>query len=94
LDYLPKPIDTKEASIPESLLPLQEYLAEHLHDVWAERRIAEGWIYGLSRNDGKKEHPCLIPYTELPESEKEYDRAAAAETIKAIIVLGYSIKRN
>ena len=93
MEYLPKPIDTKEAIISESLLDLQEYLAEHLHDVWAERRISEGWSYGPSRNDETREHPCLVPYSELPESEKEYDRAAAAETIKAIIALGYSINR-
>ncbi len=92
MSYQPKPIDTSNISLPEKLVTLQERLAEHLHDIWAERRMAEGWRYGLRRDDEKKEHPCLVPYSELPESEKEYDRSAAAETIKAIIAEGYCIK--
>ncbi len=43
------------------------------------------------RNDEAKKHPCLVPYAELPESEKEYDRRMAEETIKAIVTLGYRI---
>jgi len=66
-------------------------LAENAHDVWAKQRLADGWRYGPTRSDNKKEHPCLIPYGELPESEKEYDRTMAAATLKAVIALGYRI---
>jgi hypothetical protein len=75
-------------------LALTERLAEHSHDTWAQQRISEGWTYGPRRDDAAKQHPDLIPYAELPESEKEYDRQAALGTIRAIIALGYRIVRG
>jgi hypothetical protein len=57
-------------------------------------RLSEGWIWGPKRDDAKKTHPCLVPYAELPESEKEYDRQTALETIKAILALGYRIEQG
>jgi len=68
-----------------------ERLAENTHDVWAAQRIAEGWTYGPSRDEAAKKHPCLVPYEQLPESEKEYDRRTAAEALKVIVTLGYRI---
>ena len=72
-------------------MALTEKLAENTHDVWAKGRIEQGWKYGKTRDDNNKLHPCLIPYSELPESEKEYDRNTALETIKLIQKLGYFI---
>ena len=72
-------------------MALTEKLAENTHDVWAKGRIEQGWKYGKIRDDNNKLHPCLIPYSELPESEKEYDRNTALETIKLIQKLGYFI---
>jgi ryanodine receptor 2 len=92
--YDPQPIDTSDVTLTEDLLQLTERLAEHNHDLWARRRMSEGWRYGAERDDARKEHPCLIPYDRLPESEKEYDRAAAMETLKAIVKLGYRIKKG
>jgi class 3 adenylate cyclase len=86
--YNPKPLDTSEIKITEEILMLTERLAENAHDVWARERKAAGWKFGLHRNDEHKEHPCLVPYQDLPESEKQYDRAAALETIKAVLALG------
>lgn len=68
---------------------LIEKLAEKMHDCWMEKRLAEGWGCGPVRDDAKKETPCLVPYEQLPESEKEYDRATARETILALEELGY-----
>lgn len=87
--YNPKPIDTSDVVLSPELLALTEKLAENTHDVWAQGRIEQGWQYGETRNDEKKLHPCLIPYIDLPESEKEYDRNTALETIKLIHKLGY-----
>ena len=89
--YDPKPIDTSDVELSSELLALTERLAENTHDVWAQGRIAQGWQYGETRDDAKKLHPCLIPYGDLPESEKEYDRNTALETIKLIYKLGYFI---
>ena len=72
---------------------LTERLAENAHDLWAAQRIKDGWTWGPTRDDSAKKHPCLVPYAELPESEKEYDRQAAMGTVKAIITLGYRIER-
>ena len=54
----------------------------------------QGWILGLERSDEKKTHPCLIPYDELPEVEKDYDRQTATQTLKLILALGYSIEKT
>ncbi len=92
-NYKPAPIDTSDVSLPESLNELVEYMAKNTHEVWAATRMKQGWIYGPERNDELKHHPCLIPYEELPESEKEYDRNTSLETLKLIIKLGYEIKK-
>jgi ryanodine receptor 2 len=92
MTYEPKPIDTAAIVLPVGIEALVESLAEHAHDVWARGRIAEGWTWGSQRDDNAKKHPCLIPYAKLPESEKEYDRRAAIESLKAIVALGYRIE--
>jgi len=89
--YNPKPLNTSKVKLSADLLELTELLAKNTHDIWAVQRIAEGWKYGAERNDERKEHPCLVPYEDLPESEKEYDRNTAIETLKVIKKLGYSI---
>jgi hypothetical protein len=94
LSYDPKPIDTSKVKLTKEVLELTELLAENAHDNWAKQRISEGWTYGLNRDDAAKKHPDLVPYKDLPESEKEYDRNAAMETLKAIIALGYSIEKK
>lgn len=90
--YEPKPIDTTDITLPESLLELTEKIASNVHDVWARQRLSEGWRYGEIRNDSKKTTPCLVAYDALPETEKEYDRNTAMETLKVIIKLGYRIE--
>lgn len=93
MPYEPRPLDTSSVALPEDLEALTEYLAENTHDIWAAQRMADGWTYGPARDDARKLHPCLVPYSELPESEKDYDRNTALETIKAILALGYRITK-
>jgi hypothetical protein len=90
--YTPRPIDTGGVTLSASVLELTERLAEHAHDVWARQRLGDGWRYGEERNDARKEHPCLVPYADLSDGEKAYDRNAALQTLKAIIALGYRIE--
>ncbi len=94
MKYKPDPIDTSDVKLPEEVVGLTEMLAKNAHEVWAAQRIQDGWRYGVKRDDSKKEHPCLLPYEELPEEEKQYDRNAAIESIKLIIKLGYGIKKS
>lgn len=89
--YTPQPIDTMDVVLPEKLTPLVEKMAKNVHDVWAESRIREGWSYGPARDDKEKTHPCLVPYEELPENEKAYDRDTAFGTLKLILKLGFNI---
>ena len=94
-EYVPHPIDVDDVPLDGNLEELQEAIAENAHDVWAEARIREGWTYGRERDDKNKKHPDLVPYTALPDSEKEYDRIMAFNTIKLVTKLGYDIvKRN
>lgn len=93
MKYSPDPIDTSDIEVSEEILALAEKLAENTHDVWAVGRIKEGWTYGKSRNDGLKQHPSLVPYSELSESEKDYDRRTSLETLKLLIKLGYKIEK-
>ena len=89
--YEPRPVDTDDVQLPESLLALTERIAENVHEVWAKSRIEEGWVCGEVKDSVKKTTPLLVPYSELPESEKDYDRHTAMETLKLIIKLGYKI---
>ena len=91
--YIPKPLDTDGIALPAELTELTERIAENVHENWAAGRIREGWIYGSERDDGRKTTPCLVPYNELPENEKDFDRNTAMETLKLIVKLGYEIKK-
>ena len=92
--YQPNPIDTSDVILPEDLEALSEELARNTHEVWAAGRASQGWTYGDVRDDAAKKTPCMVPYEELPESEKDYDRNTAMETIRLILKLGYIIKKG
>jgi RyR domain len=92
--YKPQTIDTAGIELGLELEELVERLSENNHDHWAQKRINEGWRYGPRRNDTNKEHPDLVPYEKLSEAEKAYDRTSVIETLKAILALGYVIRRN
>ena len=92
--YKPKPVDTGNIELPKELLELTEKIAENVHENWSVGRISEGWTYGEQRDDEKKTTPCLVPYSELSESEKEYDRNTAIQTLKLIVALGYKIDKE
>lgn len=90
-DYTPQPVDTTDVKLPAELELLVEQMSKNVHEVWAENRISQGWTYGEKRNDELKTHPSLIPYEDLPEEEKEYDRNTSIGTLKLIMKLGFKI---
>ena len=92
--YIPKPAQTDDIVLSEELNSLVEAMAKNVHEVWAESRISQGWTYGPERNDVLKHHPCLVPYEELPEVEKAYDRDTAVGTLKLICKLGFKITKE
>ena len=89
--YIPQPVDTNDVVLPEELNQLAEQMAKNVHEIWSQTRISQGWTYGLERNDAEKKHPCLVPYEELPEEEKVYDRNTSIETLKFILKAGFDI---
>lgn len=92
--YTPKTIDTSDIVLPDDLTALAEKLAKDVHEVWSQTRMEQGWTYGEERNDQQKKHPCLVPYEDLPESEKVYDRNTSQQTLKLIMKLGFKIVRD
>lgn len=93
-EYKPAPADTSSIRLPEELLPLVEEMAKNVHEVWAHNRHEQGWTYGPERNDALKQTPCMVPYHQLPEEEKDYDRATSQETLKLILSLGFTISKK
>ncbi|MCH5247752.1 MAG: Ryanodine receptor Ryr [Muribaculaceae bacterium] len=93
-NYTPSPIDTSDIELPDELKPLLESMAKNVHEVWAKQRISEGWTYGEKRDDNLRKHPGLVPYEELSEIEKQYDRNTSVETLKLILKLGFHITQN
>lgn len=87
-------MDTSDVILPRELDALIEEMAKNVHEVWAQNRIKQGWTYGAERDDTLKKHPCLLPYEELPEEEKIYDRDSAIETLKLITKLGFRMSRE
>ena len=80
--------------LPEELTELAEQIAKNVHEVWSAGRMKNGWTYGEERNDAEREHPCLVPYEELSDSEKEYDRNTSQETLRLIMKLGFKIVKE
>jgi hypothetical protein len=93
-NYTPYPIDTSDIVLSPELLELTEKIATNVHDVLAAGRLKDGWTYGAVRNNTLKQHPCLVPYDAMPDSEKKYDRNTAMETLKVIEKLGFEILKN
>jgi hypothetical protein len=93
MTYAPKPIDTRHIKLTAEQQQLIENLALNVHDVWGQKRLEDGWVYGPNRDDGKKMHPGLVPYAELSEGEKDYDRVMVEQVVRAAIALGYRIEK-
>lgn len=91
--YQPQPIDITDVELLKELKLLVEQMSKSFHEVWADTRIKQGLTYGSERNDEKKTHPCLVPYDELPDEEKEYDRNTSIGTLKLILKLGFKISK-
>jgi class 3 adenylate cyclase/tetratricopeptide (TPR) repeat protein len=92
MSYEPKSPDLTTVEVPGNLINLVEQLAEITHDNWVRQRLADGWRHGQLRDDLLKEHPCIVPYEDLPESEKEYDRKISLGVVQGLLALGYRVE--
>lgn len=71
-----------------------EAISSKVHESWMRQRQAEGWTYGETYDREQKKTPFMIPYEELPESEKEVDRATVRQTLAAAEALGYQLVKK
>jgi hypothetical protein len=92
--YSPHPLDTRSIQLPPDLEQVIEQLAKNIHEIWAVQRAADGWTYGPARDDPQRQHPGLVPFNELDDSEKSYDRTVARETVKSLLALGFAIQKR
>ena len=91
--YIPKPLDTSDVTLYEKHLELVEKLAINEHETWASEMQNKGWSYGEVVNEIEKKTPYLVPFEQLPNENKEWNREVASEAIKNILKLGYTIVR-
>ena len=93
-EYIANPIDLESVNLPENIIVLREYIAENVHEDWSLQRFKEGWVYGDKTDEDKKVNKDLVPYCELLESEKQYDRDMAYDTLRLLYKMGYVIEKN
>ena len=92
--YIPHPINVADVVLPKDIVALTEYIAENTHEEWSKQRFEEGWTFAPKKDEPLKQNPDLIPYCELLDSEKEYDRKMAMNTLKVLYKLGYKIEKS
>lgn len=73
---------------------ISEVVAAAVHETWMRGRLAQGWTYGPERNDVLKTNPCIVPYENLTEVEKAYDRETARTVVRLLKEKGCEIVRR
>ena len=91
-EYEPQPIDVSEFPLEGELLELIDAIAENNHEIWAKDRKKEGIVYGPVRDE--KHNPDMLPYSDLPKTERDYDRKAAQGILELVQRLGYKIEKK
>ncbi|KAB0349146.1 hypothetical protein FD754_014003 [Muntiacus muntjak] len=86
--FTPIPVDTTQIVLPPHLERIREKLAENIHELWVMNKIELGWQYGPVRDDNKRQHPCLVEFSKLPEQERNYNLQMSLETLKTLLALG------
>ncbi|MFT7807285.1 ryanodine receptor 2 isoform X1 [Arapaima gigas] len=86
--FTPMPVDTSQIVLPPHLERIREKLAENIHELWVMNKIELGWTYGTVRDDNKRQHPCLVEFSKLPEQERSYNLQMSLETLKTLLALG------
>ncbi|XP_029705798.1 ryanodine receptor 3 isoform X15 [Takifugu rubripes] len=86
--FIPTPVDTSQVVLPTHLDNVRDKLAENIHELWGMNKIELGWTYGKIRDDNKRQHPCLVDFVKLPETERNYNLQMSSETLKTLLALG------
>ncbi|XP_038144308.1 ryanodine receptor 3 isoform X1 [Cyprinodon tularosa] len=91
--FIPTPVDTSQIVLPPHLENIRDKLAENIHELWGMNKIELGWTYGKVRDDNKRQHPCLVDFSKLPETEKNYNVQMSSETLKTLLALGCHVSQ-
>uniref|UniRef100_A0A7N8YKL7 Ryanodine receptor 3 n=1 Tax=Mastacembelus armatus TaxID=205130 RepID=A0A7N8YKL7_9TELE len=86
--FIPTPVDTSQIVLPPHLENVRDKLAENIHELWGMNKIELGWTYGKVRDDNKRQHPCLVDFAKLPDTERNYNLQMSSETLKTLLALG------
>ena len=70
-----------------------EHYAILEHEDWMRGKERYGWTYSAVRNDALKQHDCLLPWSELPQKQKQKDIDTAENIIKLASMAGMKIVR-
>jgi ppGpp synthetase/RelA/SpoT-type nucleotidyltranferase len=71
-----------------------ERMAELEHGRWNLDRLSDGWRFGRPRDDARKLHDCLVPWNELPEDIKKYDRIGVRAFPAILAKAGLEVRRR
>uniref|UniRef100_A0A8D0CRJ0 Ryanodine receptor 3 n=1 Tax=Sander lucioperca TaxID=283035 RepID=A0A8D0CRJ0_SANLU len=91
--FIPTPVDTSQIVLPPHLDNVRDKLAENIHELWGMNKIELGWTYGKVRDDNKRQHPCLVDFSKLPETERNYNVQMSSETLKTLLALGCHVSQ-
>ncbi|XP_061097426.1 ryanodine receptor 3-like isoform X2 [Conger conger] len=86
--FIPVPVETSHIVMPPHLENVRDKLAENIHELWGMNKIELGWSYGKIRDDNKRQHPCLVDFSKLPDTERNYNTQMSTETLKTLLALG------
>jgi voltage-gated potassium channel Kch len=83
--------DEDVSELPESAI---EAMAELEHERWCRMREAEGWRWAATRDDRRKRTNLLVPWTRLPENERDLDRALVRTRPALLALAGFRLVRS
>lgn len=69
-----EPADIRESSIAGVRNVRDGSVPRDLHDCWVEGKKYQGWVYGPVKDGEKKTHPCMVPYYDLPQHQRDKDQ--------------------
>ena len=83
--------DSARNGVRAALNPDQQ--PEDSHESWMAQKVAEGWVYGDEKDPGKKTHPCMVPYNQLPASQRAKDSIFLAVVRQTKVAIDASFDR-
>ena len=73
---------------------LLQQMASQEHERWCRERWLSGWVFNSQRNDAEQRHDKLVPYKQLSDEVREFDRATVTELPGLLGALGISLRRD